>query len=158
MELTFPKGALDKQTCADIDAFYGGIFGWQSNEIEVRGAPCYLLMANEGHALLLGESATPMQALGDDHLGLNYQYRSEVDDLLEQCRRYREKDDRVEIKEYEDLITTKEKSAEMSSGSTPAGGQVVHAFKVKYLLPIQFDVHCYEYPSGAEPEHRWQYV
>ena len=60
--------------------------------------------------------------------------RDEVDDLLERCKRWREKDDRVQIKEYDDLVT---------------GDLVVHAFYVKYLLPIYFDVQCME--RGGQP-------
>ena len=55
--------------------------------------------------------------------------RAQVDELLEASKRYREKDDRVLIKEYEDLVYP---------------GLVVHAFYVKYLLPIYFDVQSME--------------
>jgi hypothetical protein len=34
----------------------------------------------------------------------------------------------------------------------------VHAFYVKYLLPIWFDVQCIERTGGPEPTKRWQYV
>jgi hypothetical protein len=34
----------------------------------------------------------------------------------------------------------------------------VHAFYVKYLLPIWFDVQCIERTAGPEPEKRWQYA
>ena len=55
--------------------------------------------------------------------------RSEVDHLLEPCKRYRDKDDRVQIQEYDDLVYP---------------GLTVHAFYVKYLLPIYFDVQSME--------------
>ena len=45
--------------------------------------------------------------------------------LLEACERYAEKDDRVSIERYEDLVYP---------------GLTMHAFYVKYLLPIYFDV------------------
>jgi hypothetical protein len=34
----------------------------------------------------------------------------------------------------------------------------VHAFYVKYLLPIWFDVQVIERNAGPEPEKKWQYV
>jgi hypothetical protein len=34
----------------------------------------------------------------------------------------------------------------------------VHAFYVKYLLPIYFDVQCMERPDGTGPAKRWQYA
>jgi hypothetical protein len=55
--------------------------------------------------------------------------RAEVDDLLAACKKFRDTDDRVLIKEYDDLESP---------------GLTVHAFYVKYLLPIYFDVQCLE--------------
>jgi hypothetical protein len=49
----------------------------------------------------------------------------------------------VQIKEYEDLVQ---------------GNVTVHAFYVRYLLPIWFDVQCMEWKVGAEPEKRWSYA
>ena len=74
-----------------------------------------------------------MSSPGYDHLGFLQDTRAEVDELLE-CRRVPEKDDREQIKEYEDLV---------------AGDLIVHAFYVKYLLPIYFDVQSME--RGGEP-------
>jgi hypothetical protein len=54
-----------------------------------------------------------------------------VDELLEACQRYQEKDDRVQIQEYDDLVYPT---------------VTVHAFYVKYLLPIYFDVQSMEHP------------
>jgi hypothetical protein len=55
--------------------------------------------------------------------------RAEVDELLAACKQYRDDDDRVQIREYADLESP---------------GLTVHAFYVKYLLPIYFDVQCLE--------------
>ena len=52
-----------------------------------------------------------------------------MDEILEGCRRFAETDSRVQIKEYKDLVYPT---------------LVVHAFYVKYLLPIWFDVQCLE--------------
>jgi hypothetical protein len=41
---------------------------------------------------------------GFDHLGLLQDTRAEVYDLLEACKRYRDKDARVQIQEYEDSV------------------------------------------------------
>ncbi len=54
----------------------------------------------------------------------------------------RDPDDRVQILEFDqDLVQ---------------GPVTVHAFYVRYLLPIQFDVQCIEYAPGSEPDKRWQ--
>jgi len=146
MELTFPRGALDDATRRDIHAFYNEMFGWNGFDVELFGQRNFLLAADDGaqHFILLAEADNYMQAPGYDHLGVLCDTREEVDELLERARRWREKDDRVQILEFEhDLVQAT---------------VTVHAFYVRYLLPIQFDVQCIEYADGAAPAKRWQYV
>jgi hypothetical protein len=88
---------------------------------------------------VVGQSCHP----GYDHLGLLMETRDEVDAMLAECQRFAEKDARLLIKEYEDL-----------AGPTIT----VHAFYVKYLLPIWFDLQSMEWPAGKEPTQRWQYA
>jgi hypothetical protein len=143
MELTLPRGALDDTRRADIRRFYGDLFGWTGMDVEVVGQRALYLQVDEGQFLLVAESDRPMQSPGYDHLGLLFDARAQVDDLLARCRLEREKDDRVRIKEYRDETF---------------GTVTVHAFYVKYLLPIWFDVQCLEHAPGAEPGHRWVYT
>jgi hypothetical protein len=131
MEMTFPIGGLTKTVREEIDAFYGSIFGWTALDTEVVGQSCHLLMPDPDQFILLAESEKPMDSPGYDHLGLLQDSRQEVDDLLVACERYAEKDDRVTIKRYEDLVYP---------------DLTVHAFYVKYLLPIYFDVQSMERP------------
>lgn len=132
MELTFPGGTLTDDFKADVDSFYGSVFGWQSTDTEVVGQLCHLLLLDAEQFLLLAESDKPMSSPGYDHLGLLQETRADVDALLDACRRFQEKDSRVQIKEYDDLVYPE---------------LVVHAFYVKYLLPIYFDVQSMERPS-----------
>jgi Glyoxalase/Bleomycin resistance protein/Dioxygenase superfamily len=134
MELTFPVGTLTKEFREEIDAFYCSVFGWKASDTEVVGQTCHLLMPDPDQFILLAESKRPMSSPGYDHLGLLQDTREEVDDLLAACDRYAEKDDRVKIKRYEDLVYP---------------GLTVHAFYVKYLLPIYFDVQNMERSPGA---------
>jgi hypothetical protein len=136
MELTFPVGTLDDVLRKEVDAFYGDVFGWTGIDTEVVGQLCHVMLTGSatGDFILLAESPKPMSSPGFDHLGLLHGTRAEVDERLERCRRWSEKDDRVKVKEYEDLVT---------------GDLVVHAFYVKHLLPIYFDVQCME--RGGQP-------
>ena len=93
----------------------------------------------EGAALLASERQRWAVERQADRL----QARDEVDAMLAECQRFQEKDDRLQIKEYEDL-----------TGPTIT----VHAFYVKYLLPIWFDVQSMEWPTGKGPAQRWQYA
>ena len=135
MELTFPRGTLTTELREEIDAFYGNVFGWTGVDAEVVGQMCHILLSEEAQQfILLAESDKPMQSPGYDHLGLLFASREEVDEKLEQVKRYQEKDNRVRIKEYDDLVT---------------GDITTRAFYVKYLLPIFFDVQALE--RGGEP-------
>jgi hypothetical protein len=146
MELTFPPGGLDEGTRRDIAAFYGEMFGWGGSDVVLFDQTNFVLTGTDGaqHFILLAEAKKHMQSPGYDHLGILCDTRDEVDELLERAKRWREKDDRVLITEFEnDLVQ---------------GPVTVHAFYVKYLLPIRFDVQVIEHAPGTEPEKRWQYV
>ncbi len=129
MELTFPRGTLTTECREEIDAFYGSVFGWKATDTQVVGQTCHLLQPDPEQFILLAESDKPISSPGYDHLGLLQDTREEVDALLDGCKRYRDKDARVQIREYEDLVYPQ---------------LTVHAFYVKYLLPIFFDVQCME--------------
>ena len=143
MELSFPKGTLTQQFRDEVDAFYADVLGWRAIDTEVIGQSCHLLQPDDGQFILLAEGKDPMSSPGYDHLGLLLETREEVDEILAECQRFAEKDDRMRLKIYDDLV-----------GPTVT----VHAFYVKYLLPIWFDVQCIERTAGPEPAKRWQYV
>lgn len=142
MELTLPKGTLDAGFRKDAAAFYGDLFGWQTMDIDLLGQSCLYLQVDDGQFLLLAESDKPISVPGYDHLGLLLDGRSEVDAMLEKCLAFQAADDRVEIKQYEDLVQ---------------GPVTVRAFYVRYLLPIYFDIQSMEWVEGSEPPGRWTY-
>ena len=145
MELTLPPGALDADTRAEIKRFYGEVFGWNALDVPILGQEGLLLRtdAETSQFVLVVESKKPVSVPGYDHLGLLLETRAEVDRALEAIRTWKARDERVQIKEYEDLVQ---------------GDVTVHAFYVRYLLPIWFDVQCMEWQSGAEPARRWSYA
>lgn len=142
MELSFPIGTLTQEFRDDVDAFYCDVLGWDALDTEIVGQSCHLLRPDDGQFILLAEGKEPMSSPGYDHLGLLMDTRDEVDAVLAECRRFQEKDERLRIKEYEDL-----------TGPTIT----VHAFYLRHLLPIWFDVQCMEWPPDKEPAQRWQY-
>jgi predicted enzyme related to lactoylglutathione lyase len=142
MELTVAKGELDAQRRADLTAFYGGVLGWETMDVEIVGGTQFLMRPDEGQFILVAEYREPMHSPGYDHLGLLCETRDEVDELLERCRAWQAHDERLRLKTYDDLDT---------------GNLVVHAFYLKFLLPIWFDVQCMEH-RDAGPARRWQLV
>ena len=129
MELTFPRGTLEPAFRKEVADFYGDVFGWEARDVDVVGKNCLYLQVDEGQFLLCAESGKPMSSPGYDHLGLLMDTRQDVDDTLAKVKTFAETDDRVKIKEYEDLVMER---------------VTVHAFYVKYLLPIYFDVQVIE--------------
>jgi hypothetical protein len=143
MELTLPLGGLAAHR-AQIAAFFEDLFGWESLDVPILGQLGLLLRTDPetSQFILVTEMEKHMQSPGYDHLGFLYETRAEVDALLEKARKWRERDARVQIKEYEDLV--------MSPVTT-------HAFYVKYLLPIWFDVQCQEHEPGTGPQRDWSF-
>ncbi len=144
MELTLPKGALTTQR-AEIARFYGDLFGWDALDVPILKQTGLLLRTDPetSQFILLTEQNRHMSSPGYDHLGLLYESREEVDALLEKCKKLQEHDARVQIKEYDDL---------------EAGNTTVHAFYLKFLLPIWFDVQVIEHPEGGAPQKGWRWT
>jgi len=143
MELTLPAGALARDREAII-AFYGEVFGFDAIDVPLFESSGLLLRtdAETSQFLLLMEQEKYLHSPGFDHLGFLYETRVEVDEKLASCKQWQKKDDRVRIKEYDDLI--------ISPTTT-------HAFYVQYLLPIWFDIQVIEYDQGAAPQKSWIY-
>ena len=131
MELTFAEGELTAEKKQQISDFYLDVFGWNSMEVDIVGQQALLIMLDEevSQFILLAESPKPIHSPGYDHLGLLFDSREEVDALLNKCKNLQKENADINIKEYEDLITPP---------------TTVHAFYVKHLLPIWFDVQCIE--------------
>jgi hypothetical protein len=144
MELTLPPGGLEA-TRKDIARFYAEVFGWQPLDVPILGQTGLLLRLDEevSQFLLLTEQREHMHSPGYDHLGLLYETRAEVDALRERCCAWQARDERVRIKGYDDL---------------EQGPVTVHAFYVRFLLPLWLDVQCMEWAAGREPARRWRYA
>jgi hypothetical protein len=142
MELTVPPGQLT-DTREQISEFYSDMFGWESSDISILGQNGLLLRTDEATSqfILVTEQRVHLQSPGYDHLGLLCDARSEVEDYLAKAKRRRADDDRIEIKEYDDLVN---------------GSHVTVAFYVRHLLPIWFDVQCFE-RDGVPQADRWTF-
>lgn len=145
MELTVPVGTLAEEQ-DDICAFYTEVFGFEAIPlpVPVMETPGLVLRTDEhtSQFLLLVEQEQHIQSPGYDHLGFIFDTRAEVDDIREQCARWQKKDDRLQLKDYDDIVI---------------GPSTTRAFYVRYLLPIWFDVQTVEYEPGMEPANRWVY-
>lgn len=143
MELTVPKGALEKSR-DEIKAFYADLFDWDALDVPILEQTGLLLRTDPetSQFILVTEQRAHLSSPGFDHLGMLCDTRAEVDALLARAKDWQRRDARVAIKEYEDLVT---------------GPVTTHAFYVRYLLPIWLDVQVLEYADGAAPKQRWSY-
>ena len=143
MELTLPEGGLVAHR-DEIKQFYGEVFDFEGIDVPILGQTGLLIRTDPetSQFLLITEQSKHMQSPGYDHLGFIYDTRAEVDALLEQCKKWQAQDDRIQIKEYEDLVT---------------GNVTTRAFYVRFLLPIWFDIQCQEFEPGTEPERSWNF-
>ena len=142
MELTHARGELNEERRVDLRRFYGDVLGWTVADVPRRGQSTCFLAPDDGQFILLAEADEPIQSPGYDHLGLLLDTRAEVDEVLEACKKFSATDDRMRIKYYDDIVQ---------------GPVTVHAFYVKYLLPIYFDIQCMEWEPGSRPTRRWIY-
>ncbi len=148
MELTLPMGSLDEGGDREaIKKFYSEIFGFRATDVFIVKQNALLLATDTetSQFILMTQMKEPMHSPSYDHLGFLVDSRAEVDELLAKCEKFQQHDDRVKIKNYDDI---------------PAGeNATVRAFYVKYILPIYFDVQCIEYHSeDARPPKQWQYA
>ena len=143
MELTLPKGGLETGR-EEIKRFYGELLGWEAIDVPILGQLGLLLRTDPetSQFILVTEQDAHLESPGYDHLGIIYDSREEVDAILEKTKKMQAQDERVRIKEYEDLVT---------------GGVTTHAFYVKFLLPIWFDIQVQEFADGSTPERSWTY-
>ncbi|MEM7143140.1 MAG: hypothetical protein AAF548_19110 [Actinomycetota bacterium] len=143
MELTLPPGRLT-ETRDEISEFYGDLFGWSTSDIPILGQTGLLIRTDPtaSQFILVTEQRVHIDSPGYDHLGLLCDTRDEVDGYLSAAKSRQDDDERVQIKEYEDLVN---------------GDHVTHAFYVKFLLPIWFDVQCFE-RAGEPQRDPWSYT
>ncbi|MBK6737860.1 MAG: hypothetical protein IPG64_08025 [Haliea sp.] len=143
MELTLPIGALARDREAII-AFYSEVFGFDAIDVPLFDSSGLLLRTDTDTSqfLLLMEQEIHLQSPGYDHLGFLYETRAEVDEKLALCKQWQKKDERLRLKEYDDLVI---------------GSTVTHAFYVQYLLPIWFDIQMIEYGADVAPKQGWVY-
>lgn len=142
MELTLPPGELAARR-EDIVRFYGDLLGWSATDVPILGQTGLLLRTDPttSQFILITEQRVHIDSPGYDHLGLLCATRADVDTHLTRAKELQAGDDRIQIKEYDDLVN---------------GDHVTHAFYVRFLLPIWFDIQCFE-RAGKPATDLWSF-
>ena len=53
MELTLPIGTMTQPWRDDVARFYGDVFGWKANDVEILGQNAFFLSVDDGQFLVL---------------------------------------------------------------------------------------------------------
>jgi hypothetical protein len=143
MEVTVAQGAL-ANTMDDLLGFYCNTLGFGHAQMDAFPQPHVFLTTDPAGSqfIYVAEHSQPMVVGGDDHLGFHMKDRAAVDRLMHACKQRRERDDRMQIRELDDL--------DLPQTHT-------HAFYFRYLLPIWFDIQFIEFKQGFAPKQRWTF-
>jgi hypothetical protein len=132
--LTLPAEALDERGRAELLDFYGEVFGWTPMPTLSRDRELLVLRCGSNEQFVyLHAAAEPMRCGAEEHVGMSVATRAELDALWERAAKRRAHDPRVELTERtsEDFRVLK-----------------LHAFYVRFGLPVSFEVQCFEWAPG----------
>ncbi|MEM7142890.1 MAG: hypothetical protein AAF548_17835 [Actinomycetota bacterium] len=131
--MSMAPDALDEQNRADIVAFYSEVFGWVEHPTmtEDRKRLVMGVHSYDQFVFLIAEDE-PMRAPRLDHFGLQADTVDQLKETLAKAKAYAEKDDRVDVIDYD---------------VEDHGVLKLHNFYVGYLLPMMVEVQCFEFDT-----------
>ena len=135
--LSVPSDLLSQQGRADLVSFFDEVFGWAELDMMTVDLQRMIFSLNsyDRFLFLLADEA-PMACppgLPGDHFGVQVDSLEELNIVLARAEVFSTVDDRVEILPYEVEDHTVLK---------------LHAFYVRYLLPMSIEVQYFELPPG----------
>jgi hypothetical protein len=135
--MSVPADALDESGRADILRFYGDVFGWTEmpTMTEDRKRMVLRVHSNEQFVFLVADD-DPMKCPVGDHFGMSVQSPDQLHEILEAALKFRDRDQRVEIDDF--------------NVEDHHGVLKLHAFYVRYLLPLRIEVQCFEWAEGFD--------
>ena len=128
--MSVPADLLDETNRADICAFFKEVFGWEELPMmTIDRERLILSVFSHDQFVFIIAKPEPMRADPGDHFGVSVDSLDELNTVLDRARRFQERDDRVQIVDYqvEDHMVLK-----------------LHSFYVRYLLPLMVEVQYFE--------------
>src|SRR4051794_259172 len=95
--ISLPTDALDAAGRAEIEAFYGEVFGWWKAPTDEAGNPLVLATGAPGQFVYLHPADPAMVTPELDHFGVQVETVEELDEIVERARSVKARDDRVRI-------------------------------------------------------------
>ena len=134
--MSVPADLLDEAHRGEILRFYDEVFGWTEMPTMTEDRVRLVLRAytNEQFVFVVADP-DPMTCPEGDHFGMSVGTPAELYETLERAKKFRERDDRVEIEEVavEDFRVLK-----------------LHSFYVRYRLPLRVEVQCFDWAEGFD--------
>jgi hypothetical protein len=137
--MSMPESAMDEATRADIERFYGEVYGWTPYTPEGEsGSPLVMLMSDPKLFLFVMPEKDGMIAPPLDHFGIEVFEESELDEMLGRAKTFQDKDDRVRIidKAVKRYTADPELRPDLA-GST--GVDLVSCY-IGYILPMMVEI------------------
>jgi hypothetical protein len=134
--MSVPADLLDADGRKALLEFYSEVFGWQELPTETQDKRQLVMMAYEfGQFVFLIADKSPMACPRMDHFGMSVDTMEQLDDFLAKAKKFKERDDRVDIveKHLDDHGVLK-----------------LTSFYVRYLLPLMIEVQHFEWVTGGE--------
>jgi hypothetical protein len=135
--MSLPAEQLDEEHRKLRADFYGDVFGFYDLPMMTidRKRQVFQVHEVEQFVFLIAEDdGSAMQCPRLDHFGLSVGAESELDDILARARRWRERDDRVDI---------------IDKKTDDHGMLAITSIYVKFLLPMMVEVQWWDYKQPA---------
>lgn len=133
--LTVPADRLDEAGRRALLDFYGEVFGWTEMPTMTRDGELLVLRCYSNQQFVyIHAHERPMQTTGSEHVGMSVESPDQLDAIYERARERSERDAEIELtgRACDDFKVVK-----------------LHSFYVRYRLPIQIEVQCFEWAPGA---------
>ncbi len=135
-------GALLRERRADLVRFYGEVFGWTPMPDPAQdGSELVLRVHSNEQFVFLIANDEPMRCPTGDHFGVSVGSVEELEQVLARARAFAATSREVEVSERrtDDFQAAK-----------------LHAFYVRYLLPMSVEVQYFEWAPGLGPDTVWE--
>ncbi|MGD0312927.1 MAG: hypothetical protein ABSC90_10740 [Acidimicrobiales bacterium] len=138
--ITVDAAVLDQDGRAALLDFYGAVFGWvEGDNSTERGNPLIVYTGVMRQFLyLLPSSEEYLRAPRLDHFGLEIASLEELVSILDRAKAYRQRDDRVDIIDLDEMIT-----------HGPTSDFTLTNAYIGFLIPLMIELqHIAERPAG----------
>ena len=132
--MSVPGELLGASGREEILRFYDEVFGWEEFPTLTEEGQRLVLRAyrNDQFVFLIADPK-PMTCAGMDHFGMSVGSLQELEGMLERAKKFKERDDRVEIIDHK---------------IDDFGMLKLHNFYVRYLLPLMVEVQYYDWSEA----------